>query len=321
MKLGVSHQRPDDLNPERFAYLKRLGVEAMEVRLKSRDATRDKLAEIVETVGSADLELHEIMLDDLYSSTALALALPEREEHLARIQEFVRDLGELGVRHTTYAWHTGGMYMTHRDVTRGVSTRAFDQSVVDAAPRVVERDYPADELWENYAWFMERLLPVAEEAGVKLQLHPNDPPLDHQGVARIFKSTDAFRRAMTMADNSPNSGILFCVGTWAEMHGPAGEGEDVIQALREFGARGQVLQVHLRNVSAPMPNFAETFPDDGYLDLHGVMDALVEVGFDGMIVPDHVPGEAHEKPINEAYTLGYLRALIRYAQRQQQARG
>jgi hypothetical protein len=150
---------------------------------------------------------------------------------------------------------------------------------------------------------------------------PNDPPMDHQGVSRLFKSTDAVRRAMAMADQSTHSGILFCVGTWAEMRGPEGRGEDVATALREFGRAGQVHQVHMRNITSPLPDFDETFPDGGYLDLFAIMDILVEIDFKGMIVPDHVPGDGDQIMMNEAYTLGYLRALIQYAQRCGQSRG
>ncbi len=314
MKLGVSHQTPGDLHQERFDFLLSLGVEAVEVRLSSHEATREKLEEIKTTVESSGLELHEIMLNDLYNSTSAALCLPNHEADIERMQAFIRDLGELGIVHTTYAWHTGGMYETHRDETRGVATRGFSTGIAHSAPQRFDRSYTVEELWESYERFIEAVLPVAQDSGVKLQLHPNDPPLDHQGVPRIFKSTDAFRRAMQLADQSPNSGILFCVGTWAEMAGENGRGEDVAGALREFGLGGQVHQVHMRNITAPLPNFSETFPDGGYLDLHSIMDVLIDIDFQGMVVPDHVPGDEHNILVNEAYTLGYLRALIQYAE-------
>ena len=313
MKLGVSHQLPQDLNQERFDFLLSLGVEAIEVRLPSTEATREHLEEIVSNVKDTGLELHEIMLVDLYNSTAAALNLPQRDEDIEFFKIFLKDLGELGIPHTTYAWHTGGMYQTHRDVTRGVPSRGFSTELANAAPQEFDRSYEEDELWENYERYIHEILPVAQAAGVKMQLHPNDPPMDHQGVARLFKSTDSFRRAMQIANQSVNSGILFCVGTWAEMTGPAGEGEDVAQALREFGTAGQVHQVHMRNITTPLPDFTETFPDDGYLNLHAIMDVLIDIGFTGMIVPDHVPGDSDNALINEAFTLGYLRALIQYA--------
>ena len=130
---------------------------------------------------------------------------------------------------------------------------------------------------------------------------------------RIFKSTAAFRRAMEISNQSANSGILFCVGTWAEMAGPTGRGEDINLALREFGTVGQIHQVHMRNITPQLPNFIKTFPDAGYLNVHAIMDVLIEFGFDGMIVPDHVSEEG-DGTIHEAFTLDYLRALIQYAE-------
>ena len=205
------------------------------------------------------------------------------------------------------------MYETHRENTRGVASRGFSTTLAKKAPQQYLRQYKENELWENYERYIKEILPVAQEAGVKMQLHPNDPPLDHQGVDRIFKSTESFRRAMKISDQSVNSGILFCVGTWAEMEGPLGEGEDISSALREFGNAGQIHQVHMRNITSPLPNFIETFPDAGYLNLHAIMDVLIEIGFNGMIVPDHVPGEG-DGTTEEAFTLGYLRALIQYAE-------
>ena len=313
MKLGVSHQRPQDLNQARLDFLLGLGVEAIEVRLSSTEATREHLEQIVERVKGTGLELHEVMLEDLYNSTSAALGLPERDKDLDFFKNFIRDLGDLGIPHTTYAWHTGGMYETHRENTRGVASRGFSTALAKKAPQQYLRQYEENELWENYERYIKEILPVAQKAGVKMQLHPNDPPLDHQGVDRIFKSTESFRRAMKISDQSVNSGILFCVGTWAEMEGPLGEGEDISSALREFGNAGQIHQVHMRNITSPLPNFIETFPDAGYLNLHAIMDVLIEIDFNGMIVPDHVPGEG-DGTTEEAFTLGYLRALIQYAE-------
>ena len=148
---------------------------------------------------------------------------------------------------------------------------------------------------------------MAKAAGVSLQLHPNDPPVNHQGVARIFRDTGAFREAIDIAGGDTHAGILFCVGTWSEMPGPDGKGEDIAAAIREFGASGDIHQVHFRNTSAPLPRFHETFPDNGYVDLVEIMRALADVDFDGIVVPDHVPGAG---PAEEAYTFGYIRALI-----------
>ncbi len=307
MRLGVSHQRPRDLTEDRLRLLRQLGVEALEVRIPSSESSFEAIVDIKRKVESAGFELHEIMLSDLYSAPSFTLNRDGRDRDIETFKRFVADLGRAGVRHTTYAWHTGGAYETGRTQTRGAETRRFELGAAARLANAYERAYGDDELWQSYAHFIHEVLPVAAEAGVRLQLHPNDPPVDHQGVARIFSSTDAFARAMEISDASPYSGILFCVGTWSEMTGPDGHGEDIEAAIRRFGA-AHIFQVHLRNVSAPLPDFHETFPDDGYRDLCRIMRTLDEVGFDGMVVPDHVP-DAHAE-LGEAFTLGYIRGLI-----------
>lgn len=139
MKLGISHQRPEDLRDERFRYLRTMGVEAMEVRLDSADATFEKLREIRDRVQGAGFELHEVMLEDLYSRPAITLGTAERDAAIARFNAFVRDLGRLGIRHTTYAWHTGGAYQTGTTTSRGAATRLFRAEDAAALPDAYDR--------------------------------------------------------------------------------------------------------------------------------------------------------------------------------------
>ena len=115
MKLGISHQRPEELTSERFDALHRLGIEAMEVRTLVDRADLDSLGELKSRVETAGFEIHEIMLDDLYSADSFTLASAERDRDIERLCQFVTDLGTLGIRHTTYAWNTGGSYKHHHN--------------------------------------------------------------------------------------------------------------------------------------------------------------------------------------------------------------
>ncbi len=307
------------LTDEHLAYLKRMGVESLEVRTTRDRCSYDEIVAIKEKVEGAGLDLHEIMLDDTY--TCPEITLPDHPEKHAVIEIFLRfleDLGRAGVKHTTYAWHTLGAYQTHTTEIRGCPTRRFELEAALALPNAYDRTYSDDEMWASYESFMTQVLPVAQSADVRLQLHPNDPPVTHQGVARIFRSTDNYRRGMATSRDNPYNGILFCVGSWAEMFGPNNLGEDIVAAIREFGAKGLIHQVHFRNISSTMPNFNETFPDDGYVDMIAVFDALAEVGFDGMVVPDHVP-KTPDKLSGEAFIFGYIRALIQMAKRRKYA--
>jgi mannonate dehydratase len=263
----------------------------------------------VEAMG---LKVFEIMLADKYTSPEFTLGLPGRDREIELFQKFLRDLGRAGVDTTTYAWYTGGVYQTGTTTTRGCETRDFRLEEALKRPRAMDREYTDAEMWANYEYFMNRVLPVAEEARVRLQLHPNDPPVTHQGIARIFRNREAFRRAMQISKHSPYSGILFCAGCFAEMPGPDGEGEDVAAAIREFASQGHIFQVHFRNISSPMPDFFETFPDNGYLNMPRIMKALAESGFNGMLVPDHVPrcAQGRDDRSAEAFIFGYIRGLI-----------
>ena len=313
MRLGVSHQRPEMLTPEHLAYLRQMGVEYLEVRIRAEHSSYKDLVNVRDKVEEAGLKVFEIMLSDKYNSREIALGLPGRDEKIAFFKSFIRDLARAGIDCTTYAWNTGGVYATGRTTTRGCRTRLFQLEEALKKPNAYYREYSDEEMWDNYEYFIKEVLPVAEDAGVRLQLHPNDPPVTHQGVARIFRSTEAFKRAMEISGHSPYSGILFCVGCWAEMFGPDKEGEDVVEAVREFGSKGHIYQVHFRNISSPMPDFHETFPDNGYLNMYEIMKALGEVGFDGMVVPDHVPiceGSEAGPRTGEAFIFGYIRALM-----------
>ena len=121
---------------------------------------------------------------------------------------------------------------------------------------------------------------------------------------------------MEVADHSDHSGVLFCVGTWGQMNGDDGRGEDVVAAIRSLMAHDHIYQVHFRNVSSTLPNFHETFPEDGRLNMYAIVRALAEEGFDGMLVPDHVPTPENSDAGNntgEAFVLGYIRALVQAA--------
>jgi mannonate dehydratase len=313
LKLGISHQRPDELHENHFNYLKQMGVEYLEIRIPSEQSSFKNIIDIRNKVEKAGLKVFEIMLADKYNFKEAALGLPGKKEEILFFQNFLRDLGKAGIDTTTYAWQTGGVYKTGTTMTRGCSSRLFELESAQTEPNSYDKAFSEAELWDNYQYFMKRVLPVAEDAGVRLQLHPNDPPVTHMGVPRIFSSTKAFRLAMEISNHSPYSGMLFCTGTFAEMSGPEGKGEDLIEAIHEFGSRGHIYQVHFRNVSSTLPDFHETFPDNGYLNMYKVIKALGEVNFNGMVVPDHVPlcenSEAGPEA-GEAYIFGYIRALI-----------
>ncbi|HIL07118.1 MAG TPA: mannonate dehydratase, partial [Candidatus Latescibacteria bacterium] len=175
------------------------------------------------------------------------------------------------------------------------------------------RVFTHEEMWDNYNWYLERILPVAEEANVRLALHPDDPPTRTTlgGIARICSSFDDFKRNMDTFD-SPHHGLDFCMGCWSEMGGH----DNVIRAIRHFGSQGKIIYIHFRDVIGPVDDFYETFIDCGQVDTFKVVQVLKEVGFDGFMITDHVPHVVEDSPWGHrgrAHCVGFMQALIQVA--------
>ncbi|HUB33899.1 MAG TPA: mannonate dehydratase [Bryobacteraceae bacterium] len=252
-----------------------------------------------------------------YRSPKVQLGQAGRDELIEQYNGFLRNLGKLGIPVASYDFHPGNTYTTRMVERRGYTAREFDLSDFRnrVEKRMFNREYTADEMWANYSYFMKAVLPVAEEAGVKLALHPDDPPVAMMnGVAKLFTHYDGYRRAEEIAGASRNWGLTFCVGTWSE--GGDRMGKNVFEMIRDFGGRGKIFEVHFRNVTGPLPHFVETFPDDGYMDMYQVMKALREVRFSGAAEPDHVPqlaGDSGMLRAGTAYCIASMRTMLRRA--------
>lgn len=235
------------------------------------------------------------------------------DEQFDAIEELIWNMGEADLPILGYQWNPRGIVpmrtgtTTIRGNARGTSFRLED--VENAEDSALDREYTEEELWENYEAFLEGILPVAEEAGVSLALHPIDPPNIEslRGIPRIFRTVESFRRAMDIVP-SDNHGLKLCLGCFSEM------GVDVIDVVREFGDRDDIVFVHFRDVEGTAESFNETFVDCGNFDELDVMRALVETEFDGIIIPDHVPQMQDDTDWGHrtrGFTAGYLRGLVR----------
>jgi mannonate dehydratase len=249
-----------------------------------------------------------------YRSTRIQLGQAGRDQDIETYCRFLRDLGNLGIPVASYDFHPANTYTTKMVQRRGYTTRGFDLRDFRASveKRAFDREYSADDIWANYTYFIRAVLPVAEQAGVKLALHPDDPPVPKMnGVAKLFTHYDGYRRAEEIAGGSPSWGLTFCVGTWSE--GGDQMGKNVFEMIRDFGRRRKIFEVHFRNVTGPLPHFVETFPDDGYMDMYRVMRTLRETGFNGAAEPDHVPrltGDDGLMRAGTAYCIAYMRPLL-----------
>jgi mannonate dehydratase len=168
-----------------------------------------------------------------------------------------------------------------------------------------------DHLWASLEYVMKAIVPVAEEAGVTLALHPDDPPISPiRGVGRILTSPDAMMRAIELVPSARNQ-VTFCQGSFATM------GADIPKEIRRFGERDAIGFVHFRDVRGTPAKFVETFHDDGQTDMFEAMRTYRDVGFRGVVRPDHVPtmaGEANDAPgyqiLGRLFALGYIKGLV-----------
>ena len=192
----------------------------------------------------------------------------------------------------------------------GSMVSGYDNSHMRNAPPVAEGPISEEKLWDNFGYFLERVLPVAKKAKVKLALHPDDPPLSPiRGIGRIMRSVDAFKRVIDMADSEYN-GVTLCQGNFALMS------DDLPETIRYFGRRKRIHFVHLRDVRGTPEKFVETFHDEGPTDMAECLRAYAEVGFDGVLRPDHVPtleGDSNEhagySTLGRLFAIGYIRGL------------
>lgn len=320
--LKIAAQMSPEPSEEDLQFVKQMGIDYVVLWTDASKASYEYFASRRKLFENHGLKIYGFGNRDVHNQDAIVLGLENRDAKVEQYKQHLRDLGRAGIPYTTYAHMANGIWSTDRETTRGgASARGFDLAKADKghwngryyhAPLSHGRRYTPEEIWDNFTRFIQEVAPVAEEADVKIGIHPDDPPQPElAGVPRcIFSSYDGYQRALEIAD-SPNVGICFCVGCWLE-GGPL-MGKDVLSSIRDFGRAGKIFKVHFRNVSAPLPHFVETFVDNGYMDMYQVMKTLREVNFDGVIIPDHIPLMANDPRVGTAYTIGYMKALVQRA--------
>jgi mannonate dehydratase len=311
----IGHIMNANVSDDFLLYCKQIGLRW--ARLMYHDDPHvDKIAAIQKRFGEYGIRFYA-GTHEAYRSLKIQLGQPGRDEDIETFRTYLRTLGKLGIPVATYDFHPGNTYTTNMVERRGYKAREFD--LQDFRTKVetqrFEREYSADDIWANYTYFVKAVLPVAEEAGVKMALHPDDPPLAMMnGVAKLFVHYDGYKRAEEIAAGSKAWGVRLCIGTWSE--GGDKMGKNAIEMIRDFGGRGKLWDIDFRNVTSPLPHFVETFPDEGYVDMYQVMKALREVGYSSGITPDHIPqlaGDNAERRAGLAYCIAYNKALLRRA--------
>jgi mannonate dehydratase len=316
----VGWKEPDDY----LSFLKEIGLNWVCLGLgdfNGKKPTYEVIRGIKERLQGFGLEIYSAWYY-AYRSHDIQLGRSGRDEEIANYNEFIRSIGKLGISVSPFDFHPGNTYTTEMVKTiRGYLAREFNLHLFrnEIEEMKFDKNYSSEEIFDNYRYFINRVLPVAEESGVKLALHPDDPPISQMnGVERIFYNSDGFKRAEEVVKGSEYWGLRFCVGTWAE--GGEDMGKDVFEMIKHYGGRGKIFEVHFRNVSSTLPVFHETLLDDGYLDMYLVIKALREINYDGVIFPDHIPhltGDDEKQRAGLAYLVAYMRSLLNRANEEQ----
>ena len=239
--------------------------------------------------------------------------LPGRDEQIENWCKTLRNMGKAGIPVLGYHFMAVFLFRTSESIVGrgGALVTGFDYDLVKDAPVAETGEITEEQLWDNLTYFLKAVIPVAEQAGVRMALHPDDPPISPiAGVARIMRSHAALKR-LTEIVPSPSNALNFCQGTVSEMP------ENVLDAIRYFGQRKKIFYVHFRNTTGPVPSFAETFIDNGFVDMLQAMRAYAESGFEGYLIDDHTPGVVNDAPWGfrgRAYSIGYMKALIKAVQ-------
>lgn len=269
------------------------------------------------------------------------LGEPGRDEQLENYLTTIRNMARAGITMLghhfmpTYVWRTdlrapgrGGAVVTAFDIDRVGEGNALAGYKL-APDRPLPGPIDAERMWANYQVFLEAVLPVAEEVGVRLAVHPDDPPIAAglSGIARILSSPEGLERAQELSGGSPAWGLDLCLGTVSEMAGR----ESVERVIDTFGPAGKIFYVHFRDVQGVVPRFTESFLDEGNYDPVAVLRRLRAVRFDGFIIDDHVPAMIGDEDTwadtasaayasrGRAHAIGYLQGALAALEREEVA--
>ncbi len=313
------HMRPDGADPwddELLQYIKQLGVNDVLLNIHDRIMGEDgldleQLILVRNQIEGAGLRLNalEQLTNPHYDK--IILGLDGREERIEYWKTSIRRLGQAGIPILGFHWLPYSEWSSSRnyEIRGGARTRSYRHGDFDDVPPVFDREFTESELWENYEYFINEVMPVAEEAGVKLGIHPNDPPVSGLGgTPFLFRDFESHKRGLDEIYPSPNLGLKMCFGCWSEM-----EGVDAVEAIRHFGE--QIYFIHFRDVQTweDGVSFHETFIDQGNYDFSEVIRTLHEAGATPALTPDHVPrmiGDSPQQHRGYGFTLGYMKGLL-----------
>ena len=288
--------------------------------------TYEELVDLKKAINAEGLELAAIENIDPSHWYDVLLDGPRKQEQLENIKTIVRRIGKAGIPCLGYyfslagVWgHVPGPYA--RGGAESVGFLGKDGPAETPIPNgqvwnmTYDLDAPpgcigavtSEQMWRRLSDFLEALVPVAEEAKVRLAAHPDDPPLHTlRGAARLIYQPHLFQRLLDIAPSYCNA-LEFCQGTTAEM-----SDGDIYEAIDKYSRQGNIAYVHFRNVRGQVPRYHEVFIDEGQVDMVRAMRIYQKNGHDGVMIPDHTPQMtcAASWHAGMAYALGYMRGIM-----------
>ena len=249
---------------------------------------------------------------------------PERDRDIEAMQNMIRNCSQVGIPSIKYNMSLLGVLRTGRTPGRGAGTTYSTWNLKEAqkykefTPETRAGKVTADIYWERITYFLDRIIPVANEFKVRMACHPHDPgvpPIEgFQGVDAVLGTPDGLKKFIAIRE-SPYHGLNFCQGTVSEML--QDPGREIYDVIRYFGSRKKIFNVHFRNIRGHRDAFQETYPDDGDVDFVKAAMVYKEVGYPYMLMPDHVPQHPDDPGGSQAYAFayGYIRAIIQAVDR------
>ena len=299
-------------------FIKAMGIDNLSLVLRREELKGDLFHRGMERFRKNGFTVTDAACMELQKNRAIHLGLETRDSEIEAFIDSIRLFSSEGIEFTSVAWQPHGILRTDKRVgehTRGQRALYCDACEILSRQSREEREYGEEEMWGNFSYFAKAVIPELERLGMKMAIHPNDPPLpEAEGISSLFYSTESFRRILRECSYSPSVGMKMCIGGYLE----AGENYgDLLSDIAEFGKAGRILCVHFRNVSSTLPVFEEVLIEDGYANMYTVMKALVASETDAVISIDHAADaiEGYGGLIGSfAYPTGYMKGLLSAAE-------
>ncbi len=283
------------------------------LKIKNQLAQHDLILEGIENFDPA--HWHDVLLEG-----------PLKEKHIENCKTVIKNVGEAGIPTFGYNFSLAGV----AGRVKGAFARGEAESVgLEGSNEMLEQPIPNgmvwnmvynqksedgfqptitfEELWRRLAGFLKEILPVAEQSGVTMAAHPDDPPLPYVRQQPRLVYQPRMYQDLIDIDPSPSNQLEFCLGTLAEMT----EG-DIYEATDCYTKQNRVAYIHFRNVKGKVPHYKETFIDEGDIDMRKIIGILRKNNFEGVLIPDHTPQMSCSAPWHAgmAYAMGFMKAAM-----------